>query len=176
MKPWTKKQLMRLHIFLMLNSNSRNNYIKKHKIFHEFGENVFFQPRIIPSDPDLISLHNNIIITSNVTFVNHDIFYLGLNKLGKGTFTYDQKPIEIFDNVFIGCNTTILGGVKIGPNAVIGAGSVITKDVPPNSVVAGNPAKVIETFNEFIEKKLKDEKNHSNNKDIVWKLFREKNK
>ena len=50
------------------------------------------------------------------------------------------------DNVFIGCNTTILPNVKIGPNVIIGAGSVIVNDVAPNTVVAGNPARVIGTF------------------------------
>lgn len=53
------------------------------------------------------------------------------------------------DNVFIGSNTTILGGVRIGPNAIVAAGSVITKDVPPNSIVGGVPAKVIGDFETF---------------------------
>lgn len=177
MKPWTKNQLRRLHIYLMLNSDRRNKYLKKHNIFKEMGENVFFQPRVVPSDANLIKLHNNIVITSNVTFVNHDIFYLGLNKLNKGTYNYIQKPIEIMDNVFIGCNTTILGGVKIGPNAVIGAGSVVTKDVKPNTVVCGNPARVIETFDEFLEKRKKDSNINYNDEELVWNLFNEeKNK
>ncbi|MDO5463801.1 MAG: DapH/DapD/GlmU-related protein [Akkermansia sp.] len=47
------------------------------------------------------------------------------------------------DNVEIGANVTIIGGVKIGNNSVIGAGSVVVKDVPANCVVAGNPAKII---------------------------------
>lgn len=55
------------------------------------------------------------------------------------------KPIVICDNVWIGLNATILKGVTIGEGAVVAAGAVVTKDVPPNTMVAGVPAKVIKT-------------------------------
>ena len=169
MKSWTKKQLRRLRIALMINSDKRNRYLKKHHVFKEMGENVFFQPRFIPSDPNLIKFHNNVIVTSNVTFVNHDIFHLGLNNLQQGTFSYEQRCIEVMDNVFIGCNSTILGGVRIGPNALIAAGSVVTKDVLPNTVVAGNPAKEIGRFDEFVAKRKKE--NVFLNEDELWERF-----
>jgi len=174
MKSWTKNQLRRLRIALMLNSDSRNRYLKKKKIFQEMGENVFFQPRIIPSDPKLIKFHNNIIVTSNVTFVTHDVFDMGLNRLNQGVFPYNQNCIEIMDNVFIGCNTTILGNVRIGPNALIGAGSVVTKDVPENSVAVGNPARVIATFDEYLEKRKK--KTSTLDMEELWKNFEEEKK
>ena len=175
MKPWTKNQLRRLKIALMINSDKRNKYIKKHNIFKEMGENVFFQPRFIPSDPKLIKIHNNVIITSNVTFVTHDVFDLGINYMypDKKVPTL-MKPIEIMDNVFIGCNSTILGGVTIGNNVVVAAGSVVTKDVPPNSVVAGNPAKVIESFDDYINKRYGSY--HSYDIDDLWKHFYENKK
>lgn len=153
MKQYKKKQLQRLRIALIFDSKKRTKYIIKKKIFSKVGKDFFFQPRIIPSDPELIKFHDNVTVTSNVTFVTHDVFNDGLSRLGHGYFEYYSKEIEVFDNVFIGCNTTILPGVKIGPNAVIGAGSIVTKDVPPNSVVAGNPAKVIETFDEYVKKR-----------------------
>ena len=55
----------------------------------------------------------------------------------------DHRPVTIEDDVWIGSRTIILPGVRVGSGAVIGAGSVVTKDVPPYGIVAGNPAKLI---------------------------------
>ena len=174
MKNWTKNQLHRLRIAMILNSDKRNRYIVKHKIFRSVGENFFFQPRFIPSDPQLIKFHNNVIVTSNVTFVTHDIFHLGLNHLQQGEFCYQAGCIEVMDNVFIGCNTTILPNIKIGPNVVIAAGSVVTKDVPEGSIVAGVPAKVIGTFEDYVNKRR--ENNQIYSIEELWEKFdKEKN-
>lgn len=54
-----------------------------------------------------------------------------------------EKPVRIHDDALICCQTVILSGVSIGTGAVVGAGSIVTKDVPPMSVVAGNPARII---------------------------------
>lgn len=66
--------------------------------------------------------------------------------------------IEICDNVFVGSNTTILSNVRIGSNVIIAAGSLVNKDIPDNSVVAGVPAKVIGTFSDFVSKRQREEK------------------
>ncbi len=60
---------------------------------------------------------------------------------------YNGLPV-IGDNVWIGAHAQILGNVKVGDNSIIGAGSVVLKDVPPYSVVAGNPARIIKSVNE----------------------------
>ncbi len=57
----------------------------------------------------------------------------------------EEKPVVIEDDVWIGSRVTILPGVTIGRGSVVGAAAVVTKDVPPYSVVAGNPAKVVKT-------------------------------
>lgn len=59
-----------------------------------------------------------------------------------------NRPIVIADNVWLGSNVVVFGGVSIGENSVIGAGSIVTKDVPANVVAYGNPCKVIRTVND----------------------------
>lgn len=104
------------------------------------------------SEPYLIELGNDVTISFNVTLVNHDgatwVFrdmkeYKNIIKYGK---------IRIGDRSFIGCNTIILPGVTIGSRCVVGAGSVVTKDIPNGKVVAGNPARVIMTTEEYAKK------------------------
>lgn len=162
------KLFKRLRIALIKNADKRTRYIIKHHIFKEVGDNFFFQPRIIPADPELIKFHNNVTVASNVTFVNHDIIDRVLNNLNKGNFDFIRGCIEVMDNVFIGTGTTILPNVKIGSNVIIAAGSVITKDVEENSVMAGVPAKKIGNFYDFVEKR----KNCKYlNDDDLWKQF-----
>lgn len=72
---------------------------------------------------------------------------------------YSEKVgcIEIGNNVFIGAGTSITYNVRIGSNVIIGANSLINRDIPDNCVVAGIPAKVIKTFDEYLEKRSMDE-------------------
>lgn len=70
-----------------------------------------------------------------------------------GVFEQYIGSIEIFDNCFIGANSTIMYNVKIGPNAIVAAGSVVTKDVPAGCIVGGNPARVIGRYDHLIEKR-----------------------
>lgn len=106
-------------------------------------------------------LHNNVNIATDVYFCDHDVIqhmlnnvpeYLNLLPDGK-EYPYKTYEIEIFDNVFIGAHSIIIGNVKIGPNAIIAAGSVVTKDVPANSIVGGNPAKVISDMETYVRKR-----------------------
>ena len=126
------KKIIRLwhsfRLFLCKDGHLRAEYIRKHNLFGSMGENCFFYPFKMPSDPKLIFIHDNVKIASNVTFVNHDIANAMLNiKNNTKSFAFYQEPIEIFDNVLIGTNTTILPGKKIGPNVIVGGGLLFLK-------------------------------------------------
>lgn len=128
------------------------NYLRKNKIFREIGTNVLYQPDTLPNNPQLIKIHNNVWIASKVIFYEHDVINAVFQNLDKNVTYIDHMGcIEIFDNCFIGGNSIILSNVKIGPNAIVGAGSVVTKDVPEGTIVAGNPAKVIGKFENLHE-------------------------
>ncbi len=104
------------------------------------------------SEPYLISIGNNVRITFGVKFITHDGGVWTLRKMGLLEDADVFGKIEIGDNTNIGWNVLILPGVKIGRNCVIGAGSIVTKNIPDGSVVAGVPARVIESIEEYYEK------------------------
>ena len=149
----TKKRLWQIIRLCMMKSSVRRvDYLRKHHIFGMIGENVTIMDRKIPLYARLIRIHNNVRVASHVTFVTHDVTHLMLNKMplySKDKHFETVGCIEIMDNVFIGTNATILSNVRIGPNAIVAAGAVVTKDVPPNSVVGGIPAKLICSFDEW---------------------------
>ena len=82
-----------------------------------------------------IKIGNNVVISENCIIRDSDNHKINDNEI--------SKPIIIEDDVWIGMNSTILKGVKIGKGAIVAAGSVVTRDVPQNVIVAGVPAKVI---------------------------------
>lgn len=150
---WKKRVYYSLRLLFLRNSKKRADYVKKKGIYNGVGNNVRIMPRKIPLYPQLIRFHNNVRIASGVTFVTHDnIHYLLRNKYKSRQFLEKIGCIEIMDNVFIGSNCQIMYDVRIGPNAIVAAGSVVTKDVPENSIVAGVPAKVIGSFDKYVEK------------------------
>lgn len=71
-----------------------------------------------------------------------------------------RMPVVIEDNCFIGAGAIVLMGVTVGKGSIVAAGSVVTKDVPPGSVVAGNPARVIMTVEELVQKRLELYREH----------------
>jgi len=104
------------------------------------------------SEPYLIEIGNHVTISDRVKFITHDggVGILreqipGLNIFGK---------IVIQDNCFIGANSILMPNITVGPNCVIGAGAVVTHNVPPNTIVAGIPAKVIMTTDEYRQKAI----------------------
>jgi acetyltransferase-like isoleucine patch superfamily enzyme len=90
-----------------------------------------------------ITIGNRVLIGANSTLVDTDFHPLDPELRRKNPQNAKTAPIIIEDDIFIGMNCLILKGVRIGSGSVIGAGSVVTGDVPVRSVVAGNPARVI---------------------------------
>lgn len=145
------KYFSKLKLYLISDANKRTKLLIKKNIFKSVGKNFFFQPRVIPDEPKLISFGDNVVVASGVTFVTHDVIDKVLNNMGYDvTFNYNCAPIEVGNNVFIGCNTTILPNVKIGNNVIIAAGSIVNKDVPDGFIIGGNPAKIISSFDEYV--------------------------
>ncbi len=135
-----------------------------------WGGGIFWQSRYYPADPDLISIGDNVFITADVSFVNHDTIRNMLNrKYGTDMFQRTLGCIAIGDNVMIGSGTRILFNVKIGSNVIIGSGSIVTKDIPDNSVAAGVPCRVIGDFDSFVEKRKKIKAYDS--ADEYWEAF-----
>jgi len=171
------KYSTKIKMYLTADANKRTNLLVRTKVFKSVGENFFFQPRIIPDEPKLISFGNNVTVASGVTFVTHDVIDKVLNKMNYDiNFNYYAAPIEIGNNVFIGCNVTILPDVKIGNNVIIAAGSIVTKDVPDNIIVGGNPAKEIGKFDDYIKarKKINDKLVYPYNEEtynMIWERF-----
>lgn len=125
------------------------DYIKRGM---KVGENCSIQLRCIfdYSHCHLISIGNNVKLAPEVYILAHDASTkrkLGYTKIGN---------VIIEDNAFIGARTLIMPGVVIGENSIIGAGSIVTKSVPENSVVAGNPAKFICTYEQYIKSQYKN--------------------
>lgn len=93
---------------------------------------------------DQIKIGNHVFIGTNCHFMDADGHHLHPDRR---TEAGASQPIEIGDHVFIGSDVKVLKGVKIGINAVIGNGTIVSKDVPENAVVAGNPMKIIKMLN-----------------------------
>ena len=109
------------------------------------------------TEPYLIKIGNKVRITKGVRFITHDGGLWVLRNMGLIDSRADKIGVIIIgDNVNIGWNAMIMPGVSIGNNVVIGCGAIVTKDVPNNSVVAGVPAKVIESIEEYCEKNIEN--------------------
>lgn len=104
------------------------------------------------SEPYLVTIGENVCITADVRFITHDG--------GVAPFRGDYPkldlvaPIRIGSNVFIGMRALIMPGVSVGDKSIIGAGAVVTRDVPAGSVVAGVPARVIGSYEEYLQKAI----------------------
>ena len=96
-----------------------------------------------------VTIKDTVFVGHNVSFIN-DKYPQAVNPDGALQTSKDWEvvPIVVEEGVSIGTSSTILCGVTIGKNAIVGAGSVVTRDVPPNTIVAGNPARILRRIDE----------------------------
>lgn len=118
----------------------------------EIGENCVIGDNFHIAANSKIEIGNNVLIASNVFIsdLNHGIYSGGdcsSPDIPPNERKIDSKPIKIKDNVWIGEKVSILPGVTIGKGSIIGANSVVTKDIEDYSIAVGNPAKVIKRYN-----------------------------
>lgn len=113
----------------------------------QIGQDVNIMPEVHfdHSYPHLIKVGNNCSISWGARILAHDASAYSFTNCAR------VGRVEIRDHTFIAERTLILPGVKIGPKALVAAGSVVTRDVPPNTRVIGNPARKYGTFDDFIE-------------------------
>lgn len=122
----------------------------------EIGEGtVVFDPRrscIDETRPWMVRIGKNVQITRGVTILTHGYDWSVLK--GKyGCVLGSCGAVTVGDNVFIGMNAIVLKGASIGDNTIIGAGSVVTGAIPNNSVAAGNPARVLCSLEDYLQKR-----------------------
>ena len=118
-----------------------------------FGENVQINDFVHITAMENVSIGNNVLMACKIYIsdCSHGIYEGNANDSLPDSHpidrTYKTKPVRIEDNVWIGESVSVLPGVTIGKNSIIGANSVVTKNIPENSIAVGNPARVIKKFN-----------------------------
>ena len=143
------RYLFKAVLFLAFRFNpvgcSRFLGVKIGKNLHIYGGS----PSMWGTEPFLITLGDNVHVTHGCVFVTHDGGSLILrNEVPDLELT---APIKVGSDVYLGVRTIILPGVTIGTRVIVGAGSVVTKNIPDNSVAVGVPARVIKTVDEYLE-------------------------
>ena len=106
------------------------------------GDNCSIGRDAVISSANSIDIGSDCLISFRVTIVDHDHDFV-LGKSPVGVSVSSSKRVDIGERTFVGANSVILQGVSIGRDSIVGAGSVVTHSFPPNSIIAGNPAKLV---------------------------------
>lgn len=164
-----KEQLKCLDVVYDFNNTRPSELDKRqellHKVFATVGTGVYIEPPLHANWGRNTHVGNNVYANFNLTLVDDTDIHIGDNvmigpnvTLATGTHPIHPElrrkvaqfnlPVVIEENVWIGAGAIILPGVRIGENTVIGAGSVVTKDIPANVVAVGNPCRVMREIND----------------------------
>jgi carbonic anhydrase/acetyltransferase-like protein (isoleucine patch superfamily) len=138
-------------ILKKLPSSFQIHYLRRHGMIIGHGCDIQNPAKYLEIDFDKITIGHSVTIAASAVLLPH---YGSLRVLSHST----KRPkgrmgilglITIHDNCFIGANAIILPGLQVGPNSIVAAGAVVTKDVPPDTVVGGNPAREICSLHEL---------------------------
>lgn len=141
-----KRILSKVYLRIKLNKLKRQGV--------KLGENISITGKLrVGSEGYLVEIGDDVTI-AGADILTHDGGIRVIRKLEGKPNLKKQGTVSIKNNSFIGKNSIILPGISIGPNSIVGCGSVVTKNVPPNTVYAGNPAKYICSIEEYKEKCL----------------------
>jgi len=125
-------------------------FLKRHGRFHQVGEHFSLLPGTNIPDPQYVSIGNNVQFSQCSVFA-HDGSIAMLNR-AYGVKLDRVDKVVFKDNVYVGHQAIILPGVTIGPNAIVAAGAVVSKDVAPGDIVAGVPARVVGRVDQLVDK------------------------
>lgn len=136
--------------FCKPNGREWGEFLTRWGKFHSVGTNVHINCGCNVTDPTLVRIGSNVGL-SDCTLIGHD-GVVALIEVCYGKHLDSVGYIDIHDNCFIGHGAIVMPRVTIGPDSIVAAGAVVTKDVPPGTVVGGNPAKVICSTEELIRR------------------------
>ena len=146
--------ISKLHNLFRLTSEDLVISLRKKGV--KIGNNVNFRypehTLIDITRPSLIEMGDNLDINDNFTVLTHDFGTFVFRNLYNDFLNCSGK-VKIGSNIYFGRDVTILKGVTIGDNCIIGLGSVVSRDIPPNSVAVGYPAKVVCTIEDYYKKR-----------------------
>lgn len=141
-----------IRLLLLRNPVKKAAYLKKHDVLGAIGEGCYWGPWRLPLYPKLIKLHDNVHVQKTARLVTHDMLNRYLQtSFPNADFGSPEKIgcIELMDNVYVSMHATVMPNVRIGENSVITAGSVVSSDIPENSIATGNPARPVGKMDTF---------------------------